>query len=818
MSLPDTLTVLPLDNKVLLPLAVVKVALQDHEVAVLSKKFSRLSEQRKIVHVVCVPLQPPALIHEESDTSHASRDRLGQHGCMGRIIRFNRSGSGGFVFVEGLSRCQVDRYSDDGPMFLAKVRYPPTITKAELEEAKNDIIAFRALSKEFLVRMKDLKIPEALVEKMSKLIDTVPPYALADLLVSVIETSFEEKLLMLSTTDMKQRLLNASQWMTRQLHALRISEQIHSSIEGKLTKKQREFYLRQQLEAIKQELNDIDGVGEGKEDELVLLGNKLQKLNLPQEVNVIAVRELRRLKKLQPSSSEWSVTRNYLDLIADLPWNKRSDDLLDIRHAKQQLENDHFGLEHVKKRIIEYLSVMKVKKDLKAPILCFVGPPGVGKTSLGRSIASALSRNFHRISLGGVRDEAEMRGHRRTYVGAMPGLIIQGLRKCGVNNPLILLDEIDKLVHSSHYGDPAAALLEVLDPEQNHTFSDHFLNVPFDLSTVLFIATANSVDTIPEPLLDRMELIHLSGYTFDEKLHIAKSHLLPKQISAHGMEESHICMPDDVLLHLAEDYTRESGVRHLERTIASVVRSKCVALAELRESGSTNDYSPNITLEDLKDILGISVYEKEVAEREPIPGVVTGLAYSGSGHGGILFIESTKMPGSGTLQLTGSLGDVIKESAQIALTWVKSNAYRIRLTPTHLDNIVEKYDVHIHMPSGAVPKDGPSAGVTFVTSLVSLFSGCHVLPTTAMTGEVSLRGQVLPVGGIKEKVISAHRAGIRKVILPLRNQNDIISEVPDNVQKDIEFVYVKNVWEVLEAALVMKVDEQWNVRSFESHL
>ncbi|KAG0170733.1 ATP-dependent serine protease [Apophysomyces sp. BC1034] len=844
MSLPETLVVVPTENKVLLPSVVMKITMKGKEALAFTRKHYRQNDQRKTIPIACIPFTSSAVTEKLSNEGaqvapslekHSVKDKkeddgllvrpddkelLYDYGCAARIVRVQRSGLSVFtVFLEGVARFKVEKYTQDGLTLLAKVKYTERHSKEKLDEAKDEMIAFKALSKEFLSKIRDLQMPDTLIQQLSKLIDTVPSPVLADLLVSVIETSYEEKLFMLSTVDVKERLAKASEWLTRQLHVLKISEQIHSSIEGKLSKKQREFYLRQQLDAIKQELGETDELSGGKdEDEISQLNRRLSEANLPTEVAAVAQRELKRIKKLQPSSSEWSVTRNYLELIADLPWNKKSDEVLDIVRAKQQLEDDHFGLEHVKKRIIEYLSVAKIKGDLKAPIICFVGPPGVGKTSLGRSIASALSREFHRISLGGVRDEADMRGHRRTYVGAMPGLIIQGLRRSGVNNPLFLLDEIDKLAQSTHYGDPAAALLEVLDPEQNNSFSDHYLNVPFDLSTVLFIATANSIETIPEPLLDRMELIHLSGYTFEEKLHIAKSHLLPKQLNAHGLEPDQVSMADEVILKLAENYTRESGVRNLERTIASVVRSKCVELAELRESGKEAEYIPEVKVEDLEDILGIATFEKEVAEREPIPGVVTGLAYSGSGNGGILFIESTKMPGSGELQLTGSLGDVIKESAQIALTWVKSHAHTLKIAPSEHHNIVEKYDVHIHVPSGAVPKDGPSAGVTMVCSLVSLFSGYHVPPTTAMTGEVSLRGQVLPVGGIKEKVISAHRAGICKIILPYRNRKDVEADVPANVKDDIEFVFAKSIWDVLEAALIMNDTEKWTTRAFESHL
>ncbi|KAI8050716.1 ATP-dependent protease La [Thamnidium elegans] len=842
-SLVDNLIVVPLENKVLLPSVVLKINMRGRDAVALTRKHLRSSEQRKPTYIACIPLTGKG-IEEEAKSEEAEgtvapntttvvalkdegfikpedKDRLFTFGCTARIIRVQRSGLGAFtMFVEGISRFKVDRYFSQDATLHVKVKY----FDEEMEEGEStdEMIRFKALVREFLSKMKDLRMPENLIQQLTKLIDSVSPPVLADLLVSVIETSFDEKLTMLSTTNLKERVEKASEWMTRQLHVLKISEQVHSSVEGKLTKKQREFYLRQQLEAIKKELGESDGSGGGikDEDELEQLGAKIEEADLPDEASTVAQRELKRLKKLQPASSEYSVARNYLELLADLPWNKKTDDIIDIAQAKQKLQDDHFGLDHVKKRIIEYLSVIKIKGDLKAPIICFVGPPGVGKTSLGKSIASSLGREFHRISLGGVRDEAEMRGHRRTYVGAMPGLVIQGLRKCKVNNPLFLLDEIDKLVQSSHYGDPSAALLEVLDPEQNNSFSDHYLNVPFDLSNVLFIATANSVDTIPEPLLDRMELISLNGYTFEEKLYIAKAHLLPKQLLAHGLIKGQVQMKDEVFLKIAENYTRESGVRSLERTVASVVRAKCVELADLREANREEDYNPQVSLSDVEDILGMAFYEKEVAERELVPGVVTGLAYSGSGNGGILFVEATKMPGDGNLQLTGSLGNVIQESAKLALSWVKSHAFALQLTSSSTEKMIEHDDIHIHFPAGSINKDGPSAGVTLVSAIVSLYSGYHVPTTTAMTGEISLRGQVLPVGGIKEKVVSAHRAGIRKIILPFRNRKDVEQDVPEKVKNDIQFVFAKNIWDVLEEALVMNESEKWIApsRVYESHL
>ncbi|KAF9300738.1 hypothetical protein BGZ74_007553 [Mortierella antarctica] len=628
--------------------------------------------------------------------------------------------------------------------------------------------------------------------------------------MSTIESTYDEKITILEATDLKERIVKAIELLTRQIHVLKISQKVHDNVEGKLNKKQREFYLRQQMAAIKEELGEKDS---GEEDEMTTIENRLTAANLPSEVQKAADREIKRLKKMQPASSEYSVIRNYLDWLGDLPWTKSSEDILDVERARKQLNDDHHGLEKVKRRILEYLAVTKLqqlKGDVKGPILCLVGPPGVGKTSLGRSIATAMGRKFHRISLGGVWDESEIRGHRRTYVGALPGLIIHGLKKCEVNNPVFLLDEIDKVGSRGHHGDPSAAFLEVLDPEQNNTFTDHYLNVPFDLSKILFIATANSVDTIPAPLLDRMELITIPGYTYAEKLAIATNHLLPKQIQLHGLSETDVQVTEEALLKVATGYTRESGVRHLEREIGSLVRAKAVEYAENEErklaSSSTEGpaYQSLVTLADVEEILGQEKYVNEVTERIATPGVVTGMAYNGVG-GGILFIEVSQMPGKGQLQLTGSLGDVIKESAQIALSWVKSHGYEIGLTNSHGQNIMEKADVHIHMPSGGTPKDGPSAGIAMVCALVSMFSNQTVASTTAMTGEFTLRGLVMPVGGIKEKVIAAHRAGVKKIIMPLRNQKDVTSDVPANVREDIEFFYASTIWQVLREAFEGRV-------------
>ncbi|KAF9117531.1 hypothetical protein BGW39_002092 [Mortierella sp. 14UC] len=744
--------------------------------------------------------------------------RIHSMGCAARLVRLERAVGGFTVMLEGVVRLRLNKIIAQTPFFEADVS--PLLDRLvdKNDQALQDqIVALKSTSKEFVSLLQTLKLPAPVLVQLQKFLENVGaiPGQVVDLLMSTIESTNEEKLMILDAADLKERIPKAIELLTRQIHVLKISQKVHDNVEGKMNKKQREFYLRQQIAAIKEELGEKDV---GEEDEMTVVENRLAAANLPAEVQKAADREMKRLRKMQPASSEYSVIRNYLDWLGDLPWTKSSEDHLDVERARKQLNDDHHGLEKVKRRILEYLAVTKLqqmKGDVKGPILCLVGPPGVGKTSLGRSIATAMGRKFHRISLGGVWDESEIRGHRRTYVGALPGLIIHGLKKCEVNNPVFLLDEIDKVGSRGHHGDPSAAFLEVLDPEQNNTFTDHYLNVPFDLSKVLFIATANSLDTIPAPLLDRMELITIPGYTYAEKLAIATNHLLPKQIHLHGLNEDEVKVTEQALLKVATGYTRESGVRQLEREIGSLVRAKAVEYAEAQErrleekevGGATQlqpGYHPLVTATDVEEILGQEKYVNEVTERTPTPGVVTGMAYNGVG-GGILFIEVSQMPGKGNLQLTGSLGDVIKESAQIALSWVKGHGYDLGLTHGHGQNIMEKSDVHIHMPGGGTPKDGPSAGIALVCALVSMFSHQTVPATTAMTGEFTLRGLVMPVGGIKEKVIAAHRAGVRKIIMPLRNRKDVTSDVPANVREEIEFFYASNIWEVLREAFEGRV-------------
>ena len=698
---------------------------------------------------------------------------------------------------------------------------------------------------------------------------------LADFMFNVVEATLEEKLRVLSALDTSDRLEMVVELLARQVQAIKRSTRIATITRTTMPRNEldigiiiprierdmenimnrRDSLMRQPFSA-KGGLSGPPGFrvpggadGEGKEEEpneLNELKQRLDNANLTPEAQKVAKKEFKRLKKMNPAQSEYGVCSTYLETIADIPWATSTEDQINsdtLMRARKQLNDDHYGLDKIKKRLLEYLAVLRLKQsnnadldaeiakakeecgqneqseslkpeanelnsDLakiqilqskrtadKSPILLFVGPPGTGKTSLAKSIATALGRKFHRISLGGVRDEAEIRGHRRTYVAAMPGLIVSGLKKIGVNNPVFLLDEIDKVGGSNIHGDPSAAMLEVLDPEQNHTFSDHYLNIPLDLSKVLFIATANTLDTIPSPLLDRMETISLSGYTTLEKRHIATQHLIPKQITTNALSDALITFTPDVIDTIITSYTRESGVRNLEREIGSVCRYKAVAYADAKDSSKLSSYDPTVTVSDLEEILGTERYEEEIAAHSSAPGIVTGLvAYSSGGQGSILFIEVADMPGAGSVQLTGKLGDVLKESVEVALTWVKAHSYDLGLTDTASEDIMKSRSIHVHCPEGATPKDGPSAGLAHTIALISLFSGKAVPPTIAMTGEVSLRGRVLPVGGIKEKLIGALRAGVRTVLIPRKNRRDI-KDLPEEVKQGLEIVLVGHVWE-----------------------
>jgi ATP-dependent Lon protease len=610
------------------------------------------------------------------------------------------------------------------------------------------------------------------------------PGNLADLVASTINVSVTEKQEILEKIDLKERMKKVTIQLNREVETLELSSKIQSHVKEGIDKTQREYYLREQLKAIQKELGETDE----KFTEIEETRKKITDAKMPAEAQKVAEKELDRLSRMSTMSAEYTVSRTYLDWLTELPWSTDTEDNLDIGIATRILDEDHYNLKKVKKRILEYLAVRKLKADMKGPILCFVGPPGVGKTSLGRSIARALGRKFMRMSLGGIRDEAEIRGHRRTYVGALPGRIVQGIKKAGSNNPVFMLDEVDK-IGMDFRGDPSSALLEVLDPEQNFSFSDHYLEVPFDLSKVMFIATANMLDPVPPALKDRMEVLELPGYTEEEKLMIARQFLLPKQLEEHGLTEENIEFHDEAIKTIISSYTRESGVRNLEREIASVCRAVAKEVAEGKMEKTL------VAAESIHGYLGAIKFFSEVAERTKYSGVATGLAWTSTG-GDILFIESTKMRGKGGLNLTGQLGDVMKESAQAALSYIRSKAADYNIS----EEFFEKNDIHIHVPQGAIPKDGPSAGVTMLVSLVSLLTDRHVRNDVAMTGEITLRGLVLPVGGIKEKVLAARRAGIGSVILPKLNEKDL-EEVPETIKDNMEFRFIEKMDEAIQLAL-----------------
>ncbi len=685
------------------------------------------------------------------------------------------------ILVQGISRLEIVEIVSKEPYLKARVRV--------LEDYITHDVEVEALVSNIRILFdKVLELSPQLPGELKTLaLNIDEPGALADLVISHLNVSHQEKQDILETLDIKERLQKIHQALTRQVEILELGQKIQAEVRGRMEKAQREYFLREQLKVIRKELGEAEGI----EAEIEELREKLAQKKMPDYAREEAEKELRKLSRVHPTSAEYTVIRNYLDWILELPWCESTEDHLDLQRARQILDRDHYDLEKVKKRILEYLAVRKLKPDMKGPILCFVGPPGVGKTSLGRSIAEALGRKFLRISLGGVRDEAEIRGHRRTYVGAMPGRIIQGLRRVGVNNPVFMLDEIDKL-GADFRGDPAAALLEVLDPEQNHNFSDHYLEIPFDLSHIIFIATANILDTIPTPLLDRMEVIEIPGYTEEDKLRIAKYYLVPRQLEAHGLRKQQLRFTDRALMEVIRHYTKEAGVRNLEREIGAICRAVAMEFAE----GRTEPVK--VRLRDVEKFLGPPKFLPEVAERVKVPGVAIGLAWTPVG-GEILFIEATKMKGSGRLILTGKLGEVMRESAEAALSFLRSRSGELGLE----EDLFQKVDVHIHVPAGAVPKDGPSAGITILAALVSLFTGRTVRHDVAMTGEITLRGLVLPVGGIKEKVLAAKRAGIKEVIIPKLNAKDLL-DVPKEAREKLIFHPVSRVEEALPIVFGVK--------------
>jgi ATP-dependent Lon protease len=682
------------------------------------------------------------------------------------------------MLVQGISRFRVKAFDQEKPYLIAQVEH----LKEKGAEGKEAEALMKNLVNHFdrVVELSPGMPPEVAV--MAKNINE--PGTLANMVASTLNVDAQKKQVILEIDDVKKRLHAVTRLVNEQLEILELGNKIQSQVKGDMEKSQREYYLRQQLKAIREELGETDD----SNVELEEYRTKVLEGNLPEEARKEADRELSRLARMHPSSAEYSVATTYLDWITALPWHKSTEDNLDIKAARDILDADHFGLEKAKRRIVEHLAVRKLNPATKGPILCFVGPPGTGKTSLGRSVARAMGRKFWRISLGGVRDEAEIRGHRRTYVGAMPGRMIQALRRCDSNNPVFMLDEIDKL-GSDFRGDPSSALLEVLDPEQNYSFSDHYLDVSFDLSRVMFITTANVLDTIPPPLLDRMEVLEMVGYTLEEKVKIANRYLIPRQREAHGLRARQFKITAGALKRIISGYTREAGLRNLEREIASICRGVAAKVAQ----GDADVVS--VAVDDVAEYLGPIKRTAETKARTATPGVAMGLAWTPTG-GEILFIEATAMKGQKGLTLTGQLGDVMKESATAALSYIRSHAKALEIE----EDFFSSHDIHIHVPAGAIPKDGPSAGVTMLTALVSLLTHRRIKKDLAMTGEITLRGQVLPVGGIKEKVLGAHRAGIKTLILPAANEKDLI-DVPEKVRNTIQFHFVSKMRDVLSIAI-----------------
>jgi ATP-dependent Lon protease len=761
--LPERLPLLPLRSDVVFPQTVVPLIVN-------WPSGMRLVDEAYLGdRVVGLVTQRDAEIEEPSPSD------LHETLCVGTILKMLKFPDGSTrIVVQGLGRARVLEIERTEPYYVGRVEMLAEIARAGVE---TDALLHHVNGLFQRLVEQSGQVPE---ELQVAAMNTKDPARLADLLGSSLPFTIEEKQHLLAELDVRSRLETLSGYLGRHLAVMELAGKIQAQVGSEISKAQREHFLRQQLKAIQEEL----GEGEDSNPDLDQLSEKIKKGEPPAEVLAEAERELERLASMHPSSAEYSIVRTYLDWLAVLPWSKSSKDRLDLKRARKVLDADHYNLEKIKERILEYLAVRKLKKDMKGPILCFAGPPGTGKTSLGKSIARALGREFVRVSLGGVHDEAEIRGHRRTYVAAMPGRILQGMRKAGTNNPVFMLDEVDKL-GADFRGDPSAALLEVLDPEQNGTFRDHYLDVDFDLSKVMFIATANMLETIPHPLLDRMEVLQLPGYSEEEKTLIAQRFIIPKQLDAHGLAEPALTLDDQSVRRIIADYTREAGLRNLEREIATICRKVARRFAEGKRAPAV------VAATDVPKFLGPPKFFREVADRTGIAGVATGLAWTPTG-GEILFIEATGMTGKGGLTLTGLLGESMKESAHAALSYLRSHARGLNLDFSKIG----KTDVHIHVPAGAVPKDGPSAGVAIAAALISLFRGAAIRKDLAMTGEVTLTGRVLPVGGVREKVLAARRAGIKTVLIPHHNEKDLI-ELPEEVKADVQFHVVRTLDDVI---------------------
>ena len=767
--IPEVLPILPLRNTVLFPQQVIPISIgREKSVSLISK----VSETNKLIGVVA---------QRDGSIEHPQSTDLYAWGTLAAVLKvFDMPDGSKSAIIQGLHRIKLITYLEEEPYIKAAVQQisdDETTSDLEIEAMAVNV---RSVFQE-IVEIA----PYLSMEHTSLLANIDEPGKLVDRAISVLNIRTSEKQIVLEEVSIRRRLEESIIILNKELQRLQLGEKIQTEVQGEINKTQREYFLREQLKAIKKELGEEDDIAL----ELKELKEKMEAANLSEDALKVAEKELDRLSRIPPSSPEYTVSRTYLDWLVELPWDKSTEDNMDIKEAAAVLDGDHYGLEKVKQRILEYLAVRKLKADMKGPILCFVGPPGTGKTSVGRSIAAAVGRKFVRISLGGVHDEAEIRGHRRTYIGALPGRIIQGLKKADSNNPIFMLDEIDK-VGMDFRGDPSSALLEVLDPEQNNTFSDHYLEVEFDLSKVMFIATANMVDTIPPALRDRMEIIEFSGYIEEEKTKIARKFLIPKQLEAHGLSDKRLEFDDSGLTEIVHSYTRESGVRNLERQLANISRRVAKEIVE------GNKKKKKVTKTNVADYLGPIKFFSDVAERTKKPGIATGLAYTPSG-GDILFIEATAMPGKGKLTLTGQLGDVMKESAEAAKSFIRSQAELLGIDPKFNENT----DIHIHVPAGAIPKDGPSAGVTMLSAMVSLLTGRRLKLDIAMTGEITLRGAVLPVGGIREKVLAAHRAGIKQIILPEKNKKDL-EEIPKKTLRGMKFQFASEMLQVIDFALV----------------
>ena len=718
-------------------------------------------------------------LRSDEDAADLTVEDFNAVGTQIHIIKCRKEDENVLFLAQGRARVEIEEITQTDPFIKGRVR----IIEEQEEETTVEVEALMRSAISLFEKIVELS--SRYQEEFSIIADNIEePGRLADYIAATLDLKPEDKQILLETLSPTDRLAQLITPLTKELDLLELETKIQSDAQGVINQGQREYFLREQMKAIQKELGETDDLLLEVEE----MREQIEKANMPEKVHAVAEKELNRLSKMHSASPESTVSRNYLDWLINLPWDANTQDRLDIAHAKQVLDEDHYNLEKVKDRILEYLAVRMLKEDMKGPILCFVGPPGVGKTSLGASIARAMERKFVRISLGGVHDEAEIRGHRRTYIGSMPGRIVKSLRQVESNNPIFMLDEVDKL-GSDFRGDPAAALLEALDPEQNFDFVDNYLEVPFDLSKVMFITTANQLHTIPPALLDRLEILELPGYTANEKLMIAKQYLIPRQLEAHGIGEDTLSIADDALHQVIDKYTREAGVRNLEREMGTICRKVARQIAEGREKPT------RVTVDDVSGYLGPTKFFSELAERKEEIGVVTGMSATAYG-GEILFIEATSMAGEGKLLLTGQLGDVMQESAQAALSYVKSQSEALHFDPSFF----QKHDIHVHVPAGASPKDGPSAGITIATALASLATRHSVIPGVAMTGEITLRGRVLPIGGLKEKTLAAKQAGIKTVILPERNQKDLV-EVPDDAKEGLEFIFVDHVDEVLDRAL-----------------